>query len=197
MKGFKNLTLVALAALSISAVASANDFAVVAGFLTNSADKASSTSTVNMSGKIGYQFGVLGFIDLNGPLAFRSGFLYSQRNYTSTVNSQDTDFKLAYFDIPATLMYKFSDYGGVFGGIVLANNASKECVAPSGSTCVTDGVKSSLIGYQFGASFKFAPQMGAQFYYEMLPGNIQDSSSVTSGIKDGKSVVANFMFTFE
>jgi hypothetical protein len=190
------MTLISMLIISgvVSTKAFANDFAAVVGILTNSADRASSSTLASVSGKLGYQAGVLGFIDLTGPLSFRSGFLYTQRNYTVTVASLDTDYKLAYFDIPVTLMYKFADYGGVFGGFVLANNATKEC---STSGCSTDGVKSSLIGYQFGASFKFAPQMGAQFYYEMLPGNIQDSSGLAYGLKDGKSVVANFMFTFE
>jgi hypothetical protein len=180
--------------LIVANTAAANDFAAVFGILTNSADRVSTTSTASVSGKVGFQAGVIGFIDLTGPLSFRSGFLYSQRTYTTTVASLDTDYKLAYFDIPVTLMYKFAEYGGVFGGVVLANNASKEC---STAGCSTDGVKSSMVGYQVGASFKFAPQMGAQFYYEMLPGNIQDSSTAVVGLKDGKSVVANFMFTFE
>lgn len=190
--------LLSLVFVTFFSVASfANDFAAVVGVLTNSADRASTTSTSSVSGKIGFQAGVLGFIDLSGPIALRSGFLYSQRNYTVTTSSQDTDFNLVYFDIPATLMYKFAEYGGVFGGAVFALNASKSCSGPSGTTCSTDGVKSSIVGYQFGATFKFAPQMGAQFYYEMLPGNIQDNSITAVGLKDGKSVVANFMFTFE
>ncbi len=182
----------------VTVSAFANDFAAVLGFRTNSWDTSVTSTTSSGSGKAGLQAGVLGFIDLAQAVALRTGFLYTQRKYSVTVGTSTTDFDFAYFDVPATVMYKFSEYGGIFGGAVLALNASKSCTVSSG-TCDTNGVKSSLIGLQFGASFKFAPQMGAELYYEMISGDAYSSTSgtTTSVGKDPKSVVANLLITFE
>lgn len=179
--------------MGFSFSAMANDFAAVVGARTNSWDYAPTTTGVSATGKTGLQAGVLGYIDLASALQLRSGFLYTQRVFTITASGQDTDYTLTYFDIPLTLKYMFSEYGGVFFGPNIALNAGKSC---SGSaTCSTEGVKSSLVGLQVGASFKFAPQMGAELYYEMISGDIQAANG-SSG-KDAKSIVANLLFTFE
>lgn len=171
----------------------ANDFAAVLGVRTNSWDITPSTN-ITASGKNGYQAGILGFIEMNPVLLFRSGFIYTNRIFTSkaTGSATELEYNYSYFDIPATVMYKFSDFGGVFGGAVIAMNAGKSC---SGANCSTDGVKSSLVGIQFGASFKFAPQMGAELYYETISGDVQ--SAAGSANNNAKSVVANFLITFE
>jgi hypothetical protein len=175
----------------MSVAAEARDFAVSVGARTNSWD-ISPAGAGSGSGKTGLQAGVLGFIDIGTGLQFRSGFLYTQRLFTATASGFESEYNFSYFDVPLTIMYKFSDFGGVFGGGVLALNSGKSC---SGTGCSTEGVKSSLVGFQFGASFKFAPQMGGELYYESIPGDIQ-SANGTAG-KDAKSVVANLLFTFE
>lgn len=185
--------LAVLLVMGFSFSAMANDFAALVGVRTNSWDLSPSTAGVSASGKTGLQAGVLGFIDLANSLQLRSGFLYTQRIFTASASGVDSDYTYTYFDIPLTLRYMFSEYGGVFLGPNLALNAGKSCSGTA--TCSTDGVKSSLVGLQVGASFKFAPQMGAELYYELISGDIQ-SNNGTSG-KDAKSIVANLLFTFE
>jgi hypothetical protein len=175
-----------------ASIAVANDFAAVLGVRTNSWDYSQTGSGASASGETSFQLGVLGFVDVAAAMQFRTGFLYTQRTFTASAGDIKATFTHSYFDIPATLLFKFSEYGGVFGGAVLALNASKSC---SGGACSTVGVKSSLVGYQFGASFKFAPQLGAELYYEAIPGTIQTDGS--NSFKDSKSVVANLLFTFE
>lgn len=177
-----------------SSAAHANDFAAILGMRTNSWDISPSTG-ITASGDNSFQGGVLGFIDLSSSLLFRTGFIYTQRAFTAKTATASYKYEHNYFDIPAGLMYKFSDFGGVFAGGVLALNTGKNC---TGNACSTDGVKSSLMGLQFGASFKFAPQLGGEIYYEMISGPIQTFAGppATEG-KDAKSVVVNFMFTFE
>jgi len=178
---------------SFSWAAMANDFAAVIGARTNSWDYSPATTGVSASGKTGIQAGVLGFIDLGASLQLRSGFLFTQRVFTVTSSGQETEFVFTYFDVPLTLKFMFSEYGGVFLGPNIALNAGKSCSGPN--ACSTEGVKSSLVGIQLGASFKFASQMGAELYYELNSGDIQSVNGVSG--KDAKSIVANFLFTFE
>ncbi len=191
-RNFIQLKIFALALL-FSSISFANDFAAVLGVRTNTWDYTPSTN-ITASGKNGYQAGVLGFMEINPSLLFRSGFIYSTRVFTvkATGASTESEYNFNYFDIPLTVMYKFSDFGGVFGGAIIAMNAGKSC---SGNNCSTDGVKSSLTGIQFGASFKFAPQMGAELYYETISGDIQSANG--SAGNNAKSVVANLLITFE
>lgn len=191
MKALQHIVLAAL--VTFSSVAYANDFAAILGVRTNSWDVEPSGGAT-ASGKNSFHAGVLGFIDLSSAVLFRTGFIYTQRAYTIKTNTVDAEYNYTYFDIPATLMYKFSDFGGVFAGAVLALNTSKGCSSNTGN-CSTDGVNSSPIGFQFGASFKFAPQLGGEIYYEMIPGPLQSYNGSDS--KSAKSVVANLMITFE
>lgn len=174
----------------VSTAASANDFAAAIGFRSNSADAVTAGATVNS--KTGLGAGVIGFFDIANNFQLRSGFLYNQRNFSVTAAGLDTDRNLAYVDIPVTGMYRFADYAGVFAGPVLGLLASKECKAPSGATCPTDNPQSSIFGIQFGVSFKFAPQLGGEVYYETVSGEFWKN-----GLENARTVGANLLFTFE
>lgn len=164
----------------------AQDIGVVAGIRADNADGEAST-TINQ--KTSFQVGVIGKFELSGPLQIRSGMLYVQRAYeVSSSVSGPADFKSTYFEVPLGLLYKFSDYGGVFAGPALSFNLSKEC--PGGS-CNGAEVNASPLAIQFGGSFKVAPQFGFEVYYEMLTGNI------AKGVKNPRAVMANVMITFD
>lgn len=187
------VTFISLFALA----AQANDFGVGVGYHTNSAD--SGTPGETMDGTGGLHAGGIGYFDVSGNFGIRTGALYSQRNFTAkgtaTGLPYEVDIKLAYFDIPLTAMYKFADYGAIFGGIVFPLNVSKECTAKvngvTQSSCTLSNVKSP-IGYQFGYMFKFMPQMGAEVYYELFSGELTNN-----GAKDAKSLGVTLLFTFE
>ena len=146
-------------------------------------------SGVTVTSKTNYEAGVVGFFDISDKLMIRSGFIYTQRSYTLSTALASGDFTYTYFQIPVGLMYKFSDFGGAFVGPAIAFNASKTCTF--GSNCTPTGVQSSIIPIQIGASFKFAPQLGAAFYYEVVPGKLDDN------IQNAKAIVADLMITFE
>ncbi len=188
MKAIFTATITLLLGSLIGLSAQANDFAAAIGFRSNSADAVN--SGVNVSSKSGFGLGVIGFFDVAQSLQVRSGFLYNQRNFAIGANGgTEYDINASYVDIPVTAMYRFAEYGGVFAGPVLALLASKECKAPGG--CSTSP-ESMNIGVQFGASFKFAPQLGAELYYEMLP-----STFWKDYMKSARTVGANLLFTFE
>ena len=175
--------------LMIGQMAMANDFAAVLGFRSNSADAVA--NGVNVNSKTSFGLGVLGFMDLNEALQFRSGFLYNQRNYQTSVGTTETDLNIAYVDIPVTLMYKFADYAGVFAGPVVSLLVSKECKTTGGCGNIKNP-ESMVLPIQFGVSFKFAPQMGAELYYEMTSSEFWKDS-----LKNSRTVGANFLYTFE
>lgn len=189
-KDIKNITLSLMIFLSSTAFASESEFAVTGGFRTNNMD----TDIVgnNVSGQNGFQLGGLAWFHFASPLSLRLGFLYSQRYAQVTAsNIAATDIRFTYLDIPATIQYKFGDFGGVFFGPVFSFNQSKECsrAGVSGNACT--GVQSSIIPLSLGVSFKFAPQMGAELAYEFYSGKIAD------GLNNLRSIGANFVFFFD
>jgi hypothetical protein len=179
------ITLVMTCLLSLGAFA--DDFAVAVGVRSNSADAVPTGATV--SSKTGFGAGVIGIFDIAPKFQGRTGFLYNQRNLTFKAASTDEDVNLAYIDIPVTAMYRFADYAGAFAGPVLALLASKDCKVTGG--CPKDPESMSL-GLQFGASFKFAPQMGGEVYYETIPSEFWKDIA-----KNAKTVGFNLLFTFE
>ncbi len=170
-----------------------SNFGVTGGFRTNNFDTDVTGATV--TGKNGFQLGGLAWFNFADPLALRLGFLYSQRyaqlDQTVAGSKFSTDIKLTYLDIPLTLQYKFGDFGGVFFGPVFSMNQSKECTTAgvTGSNCT--GVQSSITPLSVGVSFKFAPQMGAEFAYEFYSGKVAD------GLSNLRSLGANFVFFFD
>ena len=180
-----------LAASMVVTTAFANDFAAVLGYRTNSADLAiDSGTTSSVTSKSSFGAGVLGFFDVGQNFKMRTGLIYNQRNFSVSPSSGTAfDAGLSYMDIPVTAMFQFSEYGGAFAGPVLGLFAGKEC---SGACSFTKSPESMIWGLQFGASFKFAPQLGAELYYETIP-----SEFWKEGLKSNRTVGLNLLITFE
>jgi hypothetical protein len=92
--------------------------------------------------------------------------------------------------VPLTAFYKFSDFGGVFAGVVLANNFEKSW-SVSGRSVDDVDVRSTLIPAVLGASFKFLPQVGMSVFYELIGGE------VARDLKNYKAVGVNLAVYFE
>lgn len=186
----RRLILSFLAIVSLTIPAQANDFAAAVGFRTNNANAvAAGSDTENENG---LQAGVIGFFDFSDVFGLRSGFLFSQRNYTLKAGTTTSEIDLGYFDIPFTATFKFADYARIFAGPVVALNLWDKCELSGGGTCTVKDPDSISLGLQLGVSFKFAPQFGGEIYYELLPGDFIDDS-----LKDSKTVGANLLVTFE
>ena len=168
-----------------------NDFGVVAGIRSNSADY--TANGYSGSSKNGLALGVIGFFEIGQMFQLRSGFIYSQHNYIlSAAGLADVEYNMSYVDIPLTATYRFSEYAGAFAGPVVGLLATKECKT-SGSTCTTGNNPDAMtLGAQIGATFKFAPQMGAEIYYEVVP-----SGFWKNNLTNSKAVGINFLVTFE
>jgi hypothetical protein len=183
-------TILGLLIVCMGNMAMANDFAATVGFRSNSAD--SVAAGYSSTAKTSYGLGVKGFFDMQSNLQFRTGFIYNQRSYKLSTTGVDVDLNLAYVDIPVTLMYKFAEYGGAFAGPVASLMVSKECKLSISGTCSTKDPDAFVLGYEFGVMFKFAPQMGIELYYEMIPTEFWKDS-----LKNSRIVGVNFLYTFE
>lgn len=167
-----------------SVAAHANEFAVAGGARFDNADSGVAGTTVEA--RLNFQAGMLGFIELGGKNYLRTGAQFATRSYgfkTTTVSLGDARFTS--FDVPVGYLYRFSDYGGIFAGGLFTFNFSKDC--PGGCT----GASSSPVGVQFGSSFKIAPQIGGEVYFEMM------STKMATGIENSKAVVAQLYFAFD
>lgn len=193
MKNLINRLLFVAAVVSILPFnVNAAEFNAEAGFRQQSGDSA--VAGITTKSEVGYQVGMSGSFEINGPLMFRTGLLYTQRPITiqdSSNSANEAKISLTYFDVPLTLMYKFEDYGGAYAGIIAALNLDKTYSGKgtyAGGTLT--GTKSMLTPFVLGAAFKFAPGMGVNIYFES-GGDTSDST------KSFRAVGANFMLSFD
>lgn len=140
---------------------------------------------VGTNTEMALQFGLAGAFPISEALLFRTGFLYTQRPIT-VKGTPDIKYTFNYLDIPLTLMWKFNEFGGVYGGVNLAMVASADC-----SNCGAASVdKKSLMPLVIGGTFKFAPNLGIDVYYEM-------ANQINDSFKEGRAVGANLLVTFD
>lgn len=171
-----------LMVLGLASTVQAQDMGIVAGMRSDSADTDVSGASVNS--KTNWQVGGVAKFDLHPTWQIRTGFIYLQRSYEYKMGTTSTDMKFTYFEVPVGILYKFSDFGGAFIGPALDMNVSKDC-----NSCT--GVQSMVVPIQLGASFKFAPQVGMEFYFET------GASKIADGLTSPKAVAVNLMITFD
>ncbi len=189
----KKLALSALLTLGlISSAAMADvDYGLEVGVRSQSGDADGTGSTT--TSQTAMQFGGIIHYPISGGWHIRSGMLYTQRPLViktggSTVENKVT---MTYLDVPIAAMYKFEDYAGIFGGVSLGLNLDKSCDAPG---CVVTDVKTPIIPFIFGASFKFAPHVGATIYFESYGDTV--AKSPPDNLKNYRAVGANLLITF-
>jgi hypothetical protein len=141
---------------------------------------------VDENAKIGYQVGMSGSMPIADSLSFRSGLFYVEKAIEIESGITKTDLKFTYFQIPVALMFKFIENAGVYGGVNIDFNLSDDC---GSDNC--DDVQSLMTPIVIGAAFKFAPQMGANLFFE------SGSGKVANNVKDFKAVGVNLMITFD
>jgi hypothetical protein len=186
----RNLTLVVLVALTILAgkKAVASDYGIALGIRSDSAT--SNASGTSISANTDYQGGVVAAIEAISAIEIRTGLFYTSRQYGYTpATGASGTASFSYADIPVGLLWKLSDYGGPFVGANFGFNVASSCPTGSGICTGSNSVNSSITGYQFGVHFKFAPQFGAELYYEGM-------SAIVTGIDSAKAFAFNLFMTF-
>ncbi len=139
------------------------------------------------------QFGGVIHFPLAGKLMMRTGMLYTPRPLIAKSNGIENKISMNYLDVPVALLFNFEDHAGVFAGINLGMNLDKSCDAVN---CALSDVKSMIWPFIFGASFKFAPQLGATIYFESYGDSVAKSPVDNYSLKNYRAVGANLFITF-
>ena len=157
--------------------------AIDAGFKWNTAKIVGSTSDKQ---EVGFQLGISTVLNFSTNLGLRSGMFYSERPFASQVGAQTIKGKISYFEVPAQLMFKFEDYAGVYVGPSFSVKLGDEVSTGS----LTDA-KSFVMPLTFGAQLKFVPNLGANVFFETVPGDL------ATGVSNSRAVGVNLLFTLD
>lgn len=141
---------------------------------------------VDEKAKNGFQVGVSGAFPISDMFSFRTGLFYVEKPLEYEVGGASEDIRFTYFEVPATAMYKFAEYAGVYAGLNVDVNLSDDC-----GTTNCQSVQSLTTPFVMGAAFKFAPQLGANVFFE------SGSSKLADGVKDFRAVGVNLMVTVD
>jgi len=163
----------------------AQDVGFTFGIRSDSADTNVTGATV--SGVNSVSFGAIMKTELTENFGLRLGMQYVPRQYQITSANSTESFRFTYFEVPVGLLYSFSDAGGFFFGPSFGFGLDKFC----GQALVCQGVSNSLTSFQFGASFKFAPQIGLEVFYET------GMSPLAPQLQQQRAVNINLMVTFD
>lgn len=169
-----------LLSLLMSFSVQAADVAIEVGVRSQSGDVESPASAKS---QLGFQLGATSAFELSGAWNFRTGMLYTQRPLTVESGGTEVKNSMNYLDIPVTVLYKFEEYAGIFGGLNLSMLFDK-------SSEVQDA-KSMLTPLVFGATFKFAPQIGGTIYFETAAGE------AAQGLENYRAIGINLAVSFE
>lgn len=175
-------TLCAVLFAVTASAANYTDMALEVGFRSQNGD----VTGASTNAKAGYQVGLTAAFPVADQWSVRTGILYTQKNVETSVLTVKQDLKFTYAEIPVTALFKFADYGGIYGGLNLSLKLDDDC----GTTDCT-GVKSFTTPLVIGAAFKFAPQLGGSVYIESLSGEVADN------VKNFTAIGANLMITFD
>lgn len=158
--------------------------AVEVGFKWNTAKI---TNSISDKQEVGYQLGISSVFNFSTSFGLRTGLFYSERPFKSEFSANSSSKgKITYFEVPAQLMFKFEDYAGAYFGPSFAVKLGDE--VSSGSLA---DVKSLIMPITFGAQFKFTPLLGANVFFETVPGDL------AADVSNSRAVGVNVLFTLD
>jgi opacity protein-like surface antigen len=184
------LSLLVASGLFSSAAFADLDYGVELGVRSQSGD--TDVTGGSTESKTALQAGVFGIMPISGAWNLRTGLFYTQRPLTVKISGAENNIDMNYVDIPLNIMYKFETYAGVYLGVNLAINMDKKC---SLAGCTMSDVTSPLIPLVVGAAFKFAPNVGANFYFETASGKVATVNNYD--LKNYRAIGANLILTFD
>ncbi len=144
---------------------SAYEFGLTLGIQTTDLEADFGSTSESADSVIGFAVGFLGFVEIDGPLLFRTGGVLTQRNFEFDTNTLTTEYELLYLDVPATVLYMFNDQFAVFGGLELGLNLSDDCSRSNGTSCL-DVDYGVLFALDFGAHVRIVPNIAIELSYQ-------------------------------
>lgn len=164
------------------------DMSGVVGFRFNDFDKPTGASTTKVQQT--FYLGSLINLPINGETTFfNTGGLLQFRDYRAEGSGFYATSKFIHFDVPAQFVFKPTEMVKLYGGIAASLKLADSCSTDAG-TCSNTDVKTITFPLTAGAQFYFAPNFGADVFYEMQTGE------VAKDIKGGKAYGAGLLMTF-
>lgn len=164
-------------------------FSAALGLRSNEAETDVGSATV--TSQVGLQAGILAYLPVSSWV-LRTGALYTQRSINlGPVQEGDVEVRYSYFDIPLTPVIRLSDYAGFFGGPLIAFNQSRDVSCSKVSNCSAFDVRSIIVPLQLGFQFRFLDQVGAEIFYEYVPGEL------STNVSNMRTFGGNLTFYFE
>lgn len=177
--------MILMAMTLISTSTFAQELGLLGGFHQTTAE--SSNSTYSDDGKIGFKLGALARFEMAEPFNFRSGLVYSTRNFDLNSATNEIEYKFSYLDVPAMVEYRLNEVVGFYGGLSIGINVTDD--AKLNGVSIADPDTESMIALgQVGASFLFQDMFSLDVYYERGLGDIADS------VKNYSTFGANFIY---
>lgn len=154
------------------------------GFKWSSADVTGADSSKQV---IAFNLGGSAVFNIVPSFGIKTGLFYNERAFEVTAAGvPNFKGKITYFDVPVFFMFKFEDYAGIYVGPSLSMKLSSE--ATNGTIVNSKGM---VMPITVGAQFKFAPNFGANIYFETVSGDLADN------VKNSRAVGANLLVTFD
>lgn len=177
--------MILIAATLTSAPTFAQELGLLGGFHQTTAESAN--TTYSDDGKIGYKLGALARFEMSEPFSFRSGLIYTARNFDLNAPGIEVEYKFSYLDVPALIDYRLNDVVGFYGGLSIGINVADEAKINGVDAGDIDTESMIALG-QVGASFLFQDMFSLDVYYERGLGDIANS------VKDYSTFGANFVY---
>lgn len=159
--------------------------AVEVGFRSGSAKIEDSTSDKQ---GLGYQLGATAVFNLAEKFGLKTGLMYTERAFKSTVSGQNIEGKITYFDIPLFVMFKLEDFVGIYVGPTVSFQIGDDV---KGSTTGFTDIESMIIPITLGAQFKFTPDLGLNVFFENVSGDL------AQGVDKYRAVGATLMIALD
>ena len=159
--------------------------AIEVGFRSGSAKVENSSSDKQ---GLGYQLGATAVFNFSEKFGLKTGLMYTERAFKSTVSGQNIEGKITYFDIPLFAMYKLEDFVGIYIGPTIAFQIGDDV---KGTTTGFTDIESMIVPITLGAQFKFTPILGLNVFFENVSGDL------AQGIDKFRAVGATLMIALD
>lgn len=136
---------------------------------------------------VAFQLGGSVVMNFSEGLGLKTGLFYSERSFKSEFpGGTEGKGKITYFEVPLHFMFKLEDYAGIYAGPGLAVKLGDEYTPGN----LAD-VKDLVVPVTLGAQFKFTPLLGANIFFETVPGDL------AQGVENYRAVGVNLLVAFD
>ncbi len=127
-----------------------------------------------------FQLGAIAYHELQTNLKFRSGLLYTRKDFKGELSGIDYELTFSYLTIPATIQYQIDNAPlSLIGGLNAQIKLSDDCEVDTG-TCSVQDPESLVTPLVFGAAMDFNQKFSGEFTYEYPLGDTAKKTETSS-----------------